>query len=630
VKENEVNDQQIQVVEVLPRMLRSSILQKADNEEIPLLQYDVEKKYDLILLDAPPLSEAIIPDKFYIFPFVDIDSSAPPTDICQYCLLGSSTNIITGIISEADIQNIELIAELRQAILERNISALSNNLKKLIIASPEKQYNFSNAKYNKILKDLNFSIPIMLIGLDAPIRNLVAGRLLASLKNSADVLSAYNIIFTGELFVVIPLITPIFLSGEIFARTVNTGDPSHIRNKYHSLRQVDGSMTILPALIMPLLLPQIFKLMNVPPESITMAQRYFIARSATLLFENMMFSQRIISYVFNGQWTSITLMSMGLGVYTLSGYMLVNNKTGLDCTGLAISAAATAIFQWVAHEIYIGNKFKNILAPFLYFKKNEFKETAKELLRMSWPIIWRNAFYQAAYFSKTTLLNRSGDNALVINLISSTYTFFLFSVGNSYNQINIVKASRFYSENNFPAIPTSLKSSFVVLSTINLSWLILAAALPTAWLASIITDDPELLDAIDGDLKNFLILSSISQYIESLAGCISGILAGLQDTKIPALADISSFILSTILAFGLSSYTDLDILGVPMGFILGNIISCLCLGSRYLNDYSDKFSSSSTGSLQVADYTVPRPAPLAISEVVNTRVQSDTGYRRLK
>lgn len=437
--------------------------------------------------------------------------------------------------------------------------------------------------------------PIMTIGLEKPLIFLIASTFLGKKFNSQELLSAYNVIITTELFITVPLSSPVYLSGVPFGAAAGSGMNVRIHEQYKQLRKASVIFAILPSVLMAFAATPVLSSLGIEKNIVSISTPYFYLRGGLFCFDNLVQTQRIISYSLESQTHSVFMMFIGIGIFAGFDQLISTSNETLVLSAIPLAIFSSNFLQWLYHEVLrlVKDSFlrrypccTNIRAVF---------NTVKELFLYSWPVSLRNLVYFGAYFVRSLLLNKIGNFSLLIDLVATTFLNFIFSLSNGYSQLGIIKTSEAIETRKFEDIPKIVKNGLIAISIINVPWLILTISIPTKSFYNVVSNDMSTFHEISDDLYIYLILLSVSQYIENISSVISATLIGKKDIKVPSSLESFSITIGILIAWLLVDFSSLGCFSIPVGAMLGNVLSTVLMTRRYCSTEETNQQSIASG-----------------------------------
>jgi MATE family multidrug resistance protein len=286
--------------------------------------------------------------------------------------------------------------------------------------------------------------------------------------------------------------------------------------------------------------------------------------------------------------TKISMISTIIAniINVLLNYILIYGKFGfpkLELVGAGIGTFISRIFM-VLIIIYLIKNSGNLQKYFENFKLLKFtKAIMSKIFNLGYPSALQVLFEVGFFISGIWVCGIIGTNEQAANQIALNLSTITFMVALGLSVTATIRVGNQKGINDFLNLKRIAISIFLMVILIEivfaLVFISLSDLLPWLYLENVTKED--IIETANISSKLLLIVALL-QIFDGIQIVAQGALRGIQDVKIPSIISFLSYIiigLPVMVYFAL--FTDLDVVGVWIGFLIGLISASIFLSMRF-------------------------------------------------
>jgi MATE family multidrug resistance protein len=274
----------------------------------------------------------------------------------------------------------------------------------------------------------------------------------------------------------------------------------------------------------------------------------------------------------------------------LSGYGLLYGKFNLPRLGAAGVGLANALMYWLICLVVVVHlvqrKYHTKFKLFDDWRRINFKQLKYMLGFGSFVSIQVCAEFSALFFA-TIIMGKFGAAALASRQILLQISALVLMIPFGLSQANMLLISQTQGAiGKFNHANLSVQKIYYctlfLSSLLSLSIALLFCAFPMYVINIFLSNDSTATVAIVQTTKLFLQLAALSYLFDVYRIIAVGSLRSIGDTLASMLVSVVlNFVIALALGYGLSFYFEIGVLGVPISFVICNIIGAIILMTRF-------------------------------------------------
>lgn len=286
--------------------------------------------------------------------------------------------------------------------------------------------------------------------------------------------------------------------------------------------------------------------------------------------------------------TKISMISTIIAniINVLLNYILIYGKFGfpkLELVGAGIGTFISRIFM-VLIIIYLIKNSGNLQKYFKNFKLLKFtKAIMSKIFNLGYPSALQVLFEVGFFISGIWVCGIIGTNEQAANQIALNLSTITFMVALGLSVTATIRVGNQKGINDFLNLKRIAISIFLMVILIEivfaLVFISLSDLLPWLYLENVTKED--IIETANISSKLLLIVALL-QIFDGIQIVAQGALRGIQDVKIPSIISFLSYIIIGLpVMVYLALFTDLDVVGVWIGFLIGLISASIFLSMRF-------------------------------------------------
>lgn len=286
--------------------------------------------------------------------------------------------------------------------------------------------------------------------------------------------------------------------------------------------------------------------------------------------------------------TKISMISTIIAniINVLLNYILIYGKFGfpkLELVGAGIGTFISRIFM-VLIIIYLIKNSGNLQKYFENFKLLKFtKAIMSKIFNLGYPSALQVLFEVGFFISGIWVCGIIGTNEQAANQIALNLSTITFMVALGLSVTATIRVGNQKGINDFLNLKRIAISIFLMVILIEivfaLVFISLSDLLPWLYLENVTKED--IIETANISSKLLLIVALL-QIFDGIQIVAQGALRGIQDVKIPSIISFLSYIIIGLpVMVYLALFTDLDVVGVWIGFLIGLISASIFLSMRF-------------------------------------------------
>lgn len=473
---------------------------------------------------------------------------------------------------------------------------------------------FYTKEFDKFYTVISVAFPVLFTSIGNVLTNLAADELLAS--NDSSVESSLNTIFnfqmfifitfTAELYIIAPLISE--LQGKIasFSDENNDEDATELSECHLLIQQtyLQGLLAVFVSAGSIMLIfgfsEDLFLLFGESETTSALAQEYFDKLNICVPFYVLLMHTQQTVLGLSGEVFSAVISTLSFGLFYGIAYAGINGyinifDNDIDC--IAYTYAFVYALTAIAYVVYLLLNNQKVFFTTYDIDNQIFLGQFQKIMLLGSPLVLSLGAELGAFFMLVIIAENL---SAADNIVQNITTQFIYISLNTLVALSITGSllvAYAMGKKSYVEARDLGNCCLKIGVLVNIFSLLIAAFLSSQIAALYLADDDITLPY----MRTALVLTAVGQFFDGAANISMGNLRGREVTTVPTLLDaFPLWCISVPLAYVLSVDTDLTILGIVIGDLIGLVMRAIPLLILW---NQESLREETSENLSICDYT---------------------------